>query len=207
MTNVAAAWFAVAGVCALADWASVARAWRPGVAIAKPLVLLALIAAAVTTDAGDTGVQAFVVVALVFSLMGDIFLELEERFFIAGLVSFLIAHLNYLVALLIAGSTAWFLLGLLIVAAGAVAVGRRVASGAGRLSGAVWCYVVAISAMVVAAFGTASGLAIGGAVLFYASDGVLGWNRFVTPLPQGRLAVHATYHLGQAGLVAWLATV
>jgi uncharacterized membrane protein YhhN len=63
-----------------------------------------------------------------------------------------------------------------------------------------------ISLMVMMAFGTAAPIAILGAVLFYASDGILGWNRFVQPLPHGRLAVMTTYHLGQIGLVLALAT-
>ena len=46
--------------------------------------------------------------------------------------------------------------------------------------------------------------AIGGA-LFLASDALLAWNRFVEPAPGGRALVHATDHLGQMGLVLWLA--
>ena len=60
--------------------------------------------------------------------------------------------------------------------------------------------------MVVMAFGTSVPAAIVGALLFYASDGILGWNRFVQPLPHGRLAVMTTYHLGQIGLVLALAS-
>ncbi|MDQ2727613.1 MAG: lysoplasmalogenase [Actinomycetota bacterium] len=48
-------------------------------------------------------------------------------------------------------------------------------------------------------------LAGGAAVLFYASDATLAWDRFVGPLRRGRLAVIVTYHLGQAGLVVSLA--
>ena len=49
-------------------------------------------------------------------------------------------------------------------------------------------------------------IAIAGAVLFYASDGILGWNKFVEPVPHGRVAVMTTYHLGQIGLVLALAS-
>jgi uncharacterized membrane protein YhhN len=61
----------------------------------------------------------------------------------------------------------------------------------------VIAYILVISTMVVAAVGTLSPLAIAGAVLFYASDATLGWNRFVRPLPRGDLAVMVTYHLAQ----------
>ncbi len=70
-----------------------------------------------------------------------------------------------------------------------------------RLGAPVAIYMAVISFMVVSAFGTALPFAIVGAVLFYISDGVLGWNRFVDPLPHGRLIVMTTYHLGQIGLV------
>jgi uncharacterized membrane protein YhhN len=79
---------------------------------------------------------------------------------------------------------------------GAVAQGDEPA-----FKGPVVAYMVVISAMVVAAFGTASPIAIVGAVLFYVSDAVLAWNKFVKPFRAGRLAVMVTYHLGQAGLV------
>ena len=49
-------------------------------------------------------------------------------------------------------------------------------------------------------------VAIAGAVLFYASDGILGWNKFVQPVPHGRVAIMTTYHLGQIGLVLALAS-
>ena len=55
--------------------------------------------------------------------------------------------------------------------------------------------------MVVVAFGTgAVAVAVGG-FLFYVSDAVLGWTRFVRDIPRGRLTVMVTYHLGQALLV------
>jgi uncharacterized membrane protein YhhN len=55
--------------------------------------------------------------------------------------------------------------------------------------------------MVVVAGQTDLILARVGAVLLYASDGVLGWNRFVTPIRQGRLLTRIPYHLGQGLMV------
>jgi hypothetical protein len=55
--------------------------------------------------------------------------------------------------------------------------------------------------MVVSAFGVATFFAVLGALLFYVSDAVLGWTRFVSDLRRGRVVVMVTYHLGQAGLV------
>jgi uncharacterized membrane protein YhhN len=81
----------------------------------------------------------------------------------------------------------------------------QLASGEGReLVGPVIAYVIVISSMVISAFGTASLTAIGGATLFYVSDATLAWNKFLARLRYGSIAVMVTYHLGQAGLVAWL---
>ena len=44
-------------------------------------------------------------------------------------------------------------------------------------------------------------VAMAGALTFYASDSLLGWNRFVRPFPHAHLAVMVTYHLGQLLLV------
>ncbi|MBA4384484.1 MAG: hypothetical protein C0410_07085, partial [Anaerolinea sp.] len=40
-----------------------------------------------------------------------------------------------------------------------------------------------------------------GAVLFYVSDTLLGYDRFVVKVKHGQSFVHLTYHLGQIGLV------
>jgi uncharacterized membrane protein YhhN len=41
-----------------------------------------------------------------------------------------------------------------------------------------------------------------GAFLFWISDLMLAWNKFVSPLKVGRLAIVAAYHLGQISLIA-----
>jgi uncharacterized membrane protein YhhN len=41
-----------------------------------------------------------------------------------------------------------------------------------------------------------------GAFLFYISDLILAWNKFVSPIKNGRLLNIAAYHLGQIGLIA-----
>src|SRR5207248_1371173 len=67
--------------------------------VCKPAVMVALIGAALTIDPVNDAMRAWFVVALVFSLAGDVFLMLpedrSELFFVAGLGSFLIAHIAY----------------------------------------------------------------------------------------------------------------
>lgn len=40
-----------------------------------------------------------------------------------------------------------------------------------------------------------------GAMLFSISDWLIGWNRFVNPIPSGRLITIVTYHIGQFGII------
>ena len=74
-----------------------------------------------------------------------------------------------------------------------------------ELLGPVAAYVVVISAMASSALASTVVLAALGASLFFASDTLIAWERFVRPRPWAPLAVIVTYHLGQAGLTLSLA--
>ena len=140
----------------------------------------------------------------------DVFLMGDEKWFVAGLGSFLAGHVAYIVALQLAPTSApGTVIGLVVVAVGIAVVGRRIVVGVASgdhqaMVVPVVAYLIVISAMVVSAFGTTAAWAIVGASLFYASDAILAWNRFLEPRRYGPLAVMVTYHLGQFGLVAWL---
>lgn len=201
----------VAGVAALADWWAVARADRHLEHIAKPATLALLVALALVVHPAQDAVRWWVVAALVLSLAGDVFLMLAADLFVAGLAAFLAGHVCYIVGLQLEQRSWWLLLaGVATVAAGVALVGRRIVAAVrrgdeGALVGPVVVYIVAISAMVISAWGTAVAAAVVGAVLFYASDATLAWNRFVAPLRRADLAVMVSYHLGQAALVLSLA--
>ncbi|MCU1355937.1 MAG: putative rane protein [Acidimicrobiales bacterium] len=211
MTTASWVLLVAAGAFALTDWwATVAE--RVAVRyVAKPATLVALIGVAVTLDPADGRVRAWMVVGLVLSLAGDVFLMLDEKWFVAGLGSFLLGHIAYVVGLQLAPTSATgTLIGLAVVAVAIATVGRKVVLGVAAgdqrdMVVPVVAYLVVISAMVVSAFGTTAAWAIIGAMLFYASDATLAWNRFLEQRRSGPLAVMVTYHLGQAGLVAWLA--
>lgn len=213
MTSVSWAFSVVAAAFACTDWWAVVAERVTLRYVAKPATLVALIGVAVTLDPSvDPTIRTVMVVGLVLSLAGDVFLMLDEKWFVAGLGSFLLGHIAYVVALQLAPTSwTWTLVGLAVVTVCIATVGRRivadVAAGAQReLVGPVVAYLVVISAMVVSAFGTREPWAIAGASLFYASDATLAWNRFVEKRRLGPLAVMVTYHLGQAGLVGWLVT-
>jgi uncharacterized membrane protein YhhN len=216
MTPLAWTFLAIAAGAAAANWYAVGGATRHSRLefVAKPAVMLALIGVAETMTPTDTIVRAFVAAALILSLVGDVALMLPRERFVGGLVAFLLAHVAYIVGLGIlvarAGSIPGAIVGLALVGIVLVSVGRRVFGAVRlehpRLLGPVVAYMAVISTMVVVAFATGLPLAMAGSALFYASDATLAWNRFVERRPWGRIAVIATYHLGQALLVMSLAS-
>ena len=207
--------FVVAGVLAVVDWIGV---WRDDARLrwlGKPGVMVALIVAAVGADGAPSAVRAWFVIALVLSLAGDVALLLPERWFVAGLASFLLAHLAYILGM-VQLPLEWALGALTVLALGAV-IGppllRAVRAGQPSMLGPVAAYLVVISAMAITAWCTAEPWLIVAAMAFFASDAMLGWGRFVTPTRErrfdrrvGAVAVMITYHAAQACFVAFLAT-
>lgn len=206
----AVALLVVAALAAAGDWAAVAAGHKRLEYACKPAVLVVLTAAALALDPDDPTVRAWFVVALVFSLAGDVFLMLPGDLFVAGLAAFLVGHLAYVGGFLAAGVSAPAVLaGLAVVAVALLLVGRPLLVGARRKEPAmvvpVAAYMAVISAMLVTAIGAGPGLAVAGAALFYTSDALIGLGRFVRAWPWSPLAVIVTYHLGQALLVVSLA--
>jgi len=209
-----AAWalLTVAGVLAAGDWVAVSPGIRSRDAefVLKPLAMIALIAVGIALKPEHDAERVAFLAGLVLSLAGDVFLMLPTDAFVAGLASFLAAHVAYVVGFVIAGVEAGrILLGLAIVSVGAVTVGRGVLRAVREdhrsLAVAVTAYMTIISVMVVLAIGSGEVLAAGGALFFYVSDSLIAWDRFVEPRSWARPAIMATYHIAQAGLVLSLA--
>jgi uncharacterized membrane protein YhhN len=197
---------ALAAVVAVADWIAVAAGARIAEYVLKPLTMVVLILAALELDPSSDAARGALVVGLVLSLVGDVLLMVPADLFVPGLAAFLAAHVAYVVALWMLGvSGAGLLVGIAVVVVGALIVGRRILAGAAAsdkaLVAPVTAYLAVISAMVVSALGVGAFFAVSGALLFYASDAVLGWTRFVSDFPRSRVVVMVTYHLGQLGLV------
>lgn len=143
---------------------------------------------------------------LVLSAAGDVLLEAGR--FLPGLLAFLAAHLAYLAAFLTADrrpalgrALPFFAWGL-----GAFAILRP---GLGPMAVPVAVYVAVICAMMwraaarVGSPGTpalAALLGLAGAVAFGASDTLIAFDRFATPIPGARWAIMLLYWLGQTGL-------
>lgn len=202
-----AALIALTLAVAVADWWVADTGRKPAEYVLKPLTMVVLIAAtAVLPDPGSTAARWLILLGLVWSLAGDVCLMLDEKWFLSGLVAFLLAHIAYTFAMLQLGiEPPLLMLGTVLVLVAAAVVGSKVVRGAAetdeRMVGPIVAYMAIISFMVVAAIATANPFAIVGALLFYVSDGLIGWNRFVKPLPHRSLLVMSTYHLGQIGLV------
>jgi uncharacterized membrane protein YhhN len=178
----------------------------------KPLATLGVIAYAAGRGHDAPATRRWVLAGLVASLAGDVALLWPQQGFLPGLLSFLLAHLCYLVA---------FTRGLRLAARMAPFVAYAVVAGA--ILAALWAgvppalrapvvvYVVALAAMAAQAAvhwrtGRPRGgvLALGGA-LFVASDALLATNRFASPLPLASLWVLATYWAAQWCIASALA--
>jgi uncharacterized membrane protein YhhN len=203
----AVALLTAAAVVAVLDWIAVQTQRKPLEYACKPLTLALLTGVALALQPAYESRRLAFVVALVLSLLGDVFLMLPRDLFAFGLGSFLLGHVAYVVGLLV-GPFNWPALG---AAAGGVAamtpgiaapvVRGVIALGRRELVVPVIAYMLVLSAMFTCALATLNPLAALGAGLFFCSDAVLAWNRFVRPLAWGPLAVIVTYHLGQALLV------
>lgn len=206
MNGLSLALLVLTGAAAVVDWVAVQRDRRSWEYVFKPLTLVALVATALALDPADPTVRAWFVAALVLSLAGDVFLMLPSDRFVPGLASFLLAHVAYVVGLVLAGLDPLAVAaGVVLVSAAFAVVGTRLVRGIRRTEPAmappVVAYMAVISTMVVCAVGTGRWPAIAGSLSFYASDALIGWGRFVRSHPRGRLAVMVTYHVAQVLLV------
>ena len=148
-----------------------------------------------------------------WSLVGDVALLWPQQGFLPGLVSFLLAHLAYLVAFTRAQRLAAWPPPFVAYALVAGAILALLWPGVpGALRAPVVAYVLCLAAMASQATvaGRAAGgrrglgLALGGA-LFVASDALLATNKFAATLPLAGLWILATYWSAQWLIASWLA--
>jgi len=166
--------------------------------VAKPAALAVLLLFAAT----GRDPSLWLVAALVFSLLGDVYLMLPGRLFLAGLTAFGVAHLAYIADF--EAAFGWRLLWFLVIGAASYPLAARRILGSVEdqpMRTAVALYMAVICFMVGSAWASGSVVAAFGALLFLTSDTLLAWNRFVQPFPHAQLMVMASYHLGQLLLV------
>ncbi len=174
--------------------------------VAKPATMIALIIlAAFGSGTSDRSrYQNLIIIGLLFSIVGDIFLMLPSDMFIQGLVAFLIAHLIYIAALIDGVGwetsklrlTNFILLGIVLTAI--------LWPDLGDMRIPVALYILAILVMSWRAWersavlgGIGPRLAAAGAILFIISDFILALNRFKEPFFAAGAMNQSTYFAAQ----------
>lgn len=205
-----------AALGALAVW----RGWHRLEFVAKPAVLVSLFLW-LFFNTGLQGNLFWFGIGLLFSGLGDILLLIpQDRMFIPGLVAFLFTHICYLIGFQeqLRHPTGWSLMLMMVIMLSSVRLLRRIVSAMRTrkehgLVKPVILYGLLISLMLAAAMSTLSdpawkaGAALSvsaGALLFWTSDLMLAWNKFVSPIKSGHIVSIVAYHLGQIGLIAGL---
>jgi len=199
---------------ALALW----KNWHQLEYIAKPVVMLVLFTW-LWTSVGLNGASLWFGLGILLSLAGDVLLMISlDRLFLAGLVAFLLAHIAYVIGFNIPLPvfSLWGIVLAVMIGLGGTRVIRRILSllvvkGQANMQTPIIVYSAVISLMLLSAMmklsditwdAGASVLVSVGAFLFYISDIILAWNKFVSPIQHGRIYNIASYHLGQIALIA-----
>lgn len=209
---------------AIINWMAVARGWKRVETLAKPATMALLFATLALAAGFRERPLVFFGSGILFSLVGDIFLLFSfqrnsNRWFLAGMGAFLLAQGAYIVALNMPLGGRSPLLATVIAIILAIAAGRILqpilagvrARGLPRMVTPVAVYGGAIELMLLSALLTflrpdwefsACALVSLGAALFFFSDVLLAWNKFVRPVKNGRLLNMVAYHLGQIALIS-----
>jgi len=221
--------FVIALIFALVDWVAVARRVVRLRYVSKPAALLAVFVGAwlLTRGPHDPWQARFFLPGLAFSLVGDVCLLLPgKRWFVAGLVAFFLTQICYIAGLnptFPRGLPLYSVLGFLIVV---VLVGvvlfRSIAPGLRRSNRGIALsiliplaiYGLTLSLTLFSGWATLFRpewtplrrvLVILGVSLFFTSDLLIAWDRFVRRSHRLKLLDIITYHLAQVTLALSIA--
>jgi uncharacterized membrane protein YhhN len=182
---------------------------RPALrALGKPFASLGFLVAAIGFGALESRYGKTVLVGLILGAIGDVcLLGKAKPYFIAGLVSFLLGHVAYVVAF--AGlpiSMPYALAAAVVMAVIMVAIARWVFPHAPDMRVPIGVYMLVITAMCVVAIGAggagAPWMIPVGALMFTASDIAVVRNRFVSEGFVNRLWGLPLYYAAQL-IIAW----
>lgn len=173
--------------------------------ILKPGTMLLIIFLAVYVSDLQNSFSYYVWIALLFSLAGDVFLMLQDKWFIHGLVSFLAAHIIYILGFVTSlnlfftySSGAFIIIVVILAVLFFKILYPQVYQQGGKLFlAAVAIYIVTISTMLSLAILTGSKMMILAAFLFFISDAVLAFNKFCVRFKLADYIVMSTYFSAQ----------
>jgi len=173
--------------------------------IFKPLTTLLIILLAVLQEPQVSEYYKYLIITgLIFSLAGDVFLMLPKDRFIAGLGSFFVAHLFFILAFAGDFGPYWgwgYLIPLILY----VAIFLKILlPHTKKMTIPVIAYVLVLLVFLWQASGrgyilggNSPALAFFGAVLFVASDSILAYDRFVKGFKFATFFIMLTYWLAQ----------
>lgn len=200
----------------MADLLAVYFGWTIMRYVTKPLLMLLLLGWFASYYIQDKRGRMLVIWALIFSWGGDtllLFTFRSENFFIAGLVSFLIAHIFYLlffkrVKKQNRPGRPWNPLVVFLVLVYVGVLFYILKPGTGPLKVPVLVYASVLGAMLLTAIHAfhfpaqlAGAFCVTGALLFVVSDSLLALDKFYSPFKAAPLLVMTTYSLAQLLLV------
>ena len=209
----------------LAELTAIAGRWNTVQLFTKPLLMVFLFTWFMVSSAKLLPLRYCIAAALLFSWAGDVFLMLEpggKGWFMAGLGSFLLAHLMYIVFFLRARRATslgrplkpfvvvWVALYVLLLYG-------LLYKHIGNLKIPVGVYAGTIGAMLVASFHAfdksrpgAAGYCIAGALCFVVSDSLLAINKFYLSFQAAGICIMLSYGMAQfaitKGSLLYLAT-
>ena len=197
---------ALAFVSAVLTILAAYRGWRLAHYLFKPLTIVLVTLVALQPNHPTSPAYRHTIIAgLLFSLAGDVFLMLpRDRFFIHGLISFLIAHLCYIAAFARESGLALSLPGVIPFLIYGGLMMRVLWPHLGKMRVPVIFYMLAILVMGWAAMSRllwteqpGSLNAMLGALLFIASDSMLALDKFRGGFRGATLLIFATYAAAQ----------
>lgn len=180
---------------------------KKGAYLFKPLTMVLIIGVLFSKPMTDPLYGWLVVLGLVCSLVGDVFLMLDQKHFVKGLASFLVAHLFYIAAFHKHLTFNFGAIAVLLVYGGCIY--GYLYKGLGKYAKPVLLYLLVIITMVHSAYERwltedtfANWTLLKGAVLFALSDSILAFKRFGKPFKSAQFLVMTTYYAAQ-----WLIAV
>lgn len=168
--------------------------------IFKPLTMLAIISLAISNAASPPAFyQKMIIIGLICSTVGDVFL-IDSRRFVHGLLSFLLAHICFIIAFFSTPNLPSLIFYLAYVAFFLSILWRHL----GKLKFPVIVYSLALALMSWFALSRYFGLndhksfyAFLGSISFVASDSLLAFNKFKSPFPFAEILILSTYFPAQ----------